>query len=409
MKNKHYKTTTSASKAAAAALAVMMAVSGQAGAVSLLSGLGGTSGYGELAMLPNDDSSSNQLALPFEINFYGNHYNNFFINNNGNITFNAAVGSYTPEPFPIANQPMIAPFWADVDTRGTGNVYVAAPNQDTMVVTWNNVGYYRAHTDLTNNFQLVLQNQQNGNFDIQFRYDQLNWVTGDASGGTGGFGGTPAQAGFDAGNGTDYFIVPGSFTDTIHTTLANNTNVAGGDPGFWSFAIREGNTPGSTADNPLMPVVVDGSFQFEFGVTLNQTVFIDPLVAVGYDYVVSSGPNIASVLLPTGIGDGLYNLHLWNGSSYVFSSVVAGGTAYDFGPGGVDRFRIDGIEVSAALDPTDPLAFVTGLTFVDSGIVRMTQTPISLNTTPGQNVPEPALFALLGMGLAFSALRRRRV
>lgn len=394
-------------KKLALAIAALLAASGPVSAAQLIDGLGGDVGYGQLAMSPNDDGSSSSLNLPFSINFYGNSYNNFFINNNGNITFNEQLGSFTPNPFPNSNQPMIAPFWADVDTRGIGNVYVATANSNTVVVTWNNVGYYSRHTDKTNNFQLVLRNQSAatgmaGDFDIEFRYDRLQWTTGDFSGGTGGFGGTPAQAGFDAGNGTDYFIVPGSFTGTIHETLVNNTNVANGEAGLWSFAIRQGNTPGSTPENPIMPVVVDGGFNFDFGVELNQTVFIDPPVAVGYEYEVFSGPNVATVVLPN-VGDDQFNLHVWNGSSYDFVANVAAGDVYDFGPGGVSRFMVDGIEVTAMLDPNDPLAFVTGLTFTDSGRVQMQQRPI----TEDVGVPAPATFALFGLGLLGVAASRR--
>ena len=167
-------------------------------------------GFGDLAMFPNDDQSSNRLDLPFSVNFFGNVYNNFWVNNNGNITFEGPVGAYTPRPFPVSSNPMIAPFWGDVDTRcGTcGSVFVGAPNASTVMVTWNNVGYYPSNSSLTNNFQLILHDQGSGNFDIDFRYDRLEWTTGNASGGIGGLGGTPAQAGFDAGNSVDFFTLP---------------------------------------------------------------------------------------------------------------------------------------------------------------------------------------------------------
>ena len=42
-----------------------------------------------------------------------------YINNNGNITFNAADGAYTPDPFPASTNPMMAPWWADVYTLNT--------------------------------------------------------------------------------------------------------------------------------------------------------------------------------------------------------------------------------------------------------------------------------------------------
>ncbi|WP_438885194.1 hypothetical protein, partial [Bacillus cereus group sp. BC244] len=90
---------------------------------------------------------------------------------------------------------------------------------------------------------------------------------------------------------------------------------------LWSFAIRNGQLPGSSPTNPLMPVASDDGWNFNFNIVPGRTVFIDPDIAVGYDYIVNSGPSIASVLLPT-FGDGLYDLWLWNGSEWVATGDV---------------------------------------------------------------------------------------
>ncbi|MEI8259210.1 MAG: nidogen-like domain-containing protein, partial [Deltaproteobacteria bacterium] len=96
---------------------------------TLITGLGTPPGitgvdYGPNVMTPNDDGSSAVIDLTaYNLSglcFFGATHNSLYINNNGNVTFNAPVGTYTPSAFPIAAQPMIAPWWADVDTRGTG-------------------------------------------------------------------------------------------------------------------------------------------------------------------------------------------------------------------------------------------------------------------------------------------------
>lgn len=385
--------------------ALIAALSGGAQAASMLSFGAGSSGYGTQFLEANDDGSTNQIQLPFSINFFGQTYSNFFVNNNGNITFESALSSFTPAAFPIASQPMIAPYWGDVDTRGTGNVWIHSPNDDTLAVTWQNVGYYNQQTNKTNSFQLLLRNRADtgaGNFDVDFRYERLEWTTGDASYGSNGLGGIPAQAGYDAGDGVNYLTLPGSRTGDV-LNLQNSTNVAGGEAGLWSFAIRNGQLPGSSPTNPLMPVASDDGWNFNFNIVPGRTVFIDPDIAIGYDYIVNSGPSIASVLLPT-FGDGLYDLWLWNGSEWVATGdVLTGGVTYNFVEA-VTRFRILGIEQSAALDPLNPTAFVTGLTFDGSGQVSMSQNPITVSVP----VPEPETYAMFLAGLGLLAMARRR-
>lgn len=397
------------SKLAACVIVAVLAQTAQA--APLRSGFGGEAGYGELSQLPNDDGSSNELNLPFSVNFYGQTYDKFYVNNNGNISFGAGLSRFTPNPFPASSLPIIAPYWADVDTRnqpGGGAVYVAAPNQDTLVVTWHDVGYYSNHNDKLNDFQMTLVNRADtgaGNFDIEFRYNRLEWTTGDASQGAGGLGGTPAQAGYDAGNYSNFYALPGSFSSAI-LNLVNTSNVSQEAPGLWTMAIRNGATSdGSSADAPLLPTIVnEAGFNFNFNVQLGQAVFIDPAVAVGYEYRVSSGPNILQALFPVIAGDSdgyqVYSL------SDVLLGTALAGQWFDFGPGGVNGFKLLGIDLGAGLDPNDSQAFVTGLQFAGTAAVTMTQTPIVVDT--GGSVPEPASLALLATGAFASLVARRR-
>ena len=64
----------------------------------------------------------------------------------------------------------------------------------------------------------------------------IQWTTGDASGGTGGIGGTPAQVGFNAGDGVRYFSIPGSQTAAI-VNIDTTSNV--GVPGLWMFRVDQ--------------------------------------------------------------------------------------------------------------------------------------------------------------------------
>jgi hypothetical protein len=89
---------------------------------------------------------------------------------------------------------------------------------DLFVVNWNSVGYYDQHDDKLNNFQLILedlsalQDFAPGDVLITFNYGQIQWETGDASGGTDGLGGSSARVGFSNGSGRPgtFFELPGS-------------------------------------------------------------------------------------------------------------------------------------------------------------------------------------------------------
>ena len=71
---------------------------------------------------------------------------------------------YTPDPFPLGgDRILIAPYWADVDTTGTGTVwyrettgalptFLNASVQDPgsvllFIATWDHVGYFNGHSD----------------------------------------------------------------------------------------------------------------------------------------------------------------------------------------------------------------------------------------------------------------------
>ena len=66
----------------------------------------------------------------------------------------------------------------------------------------------------------------------------IQWTTGDASQGSGGLGGIPAQVGFNAGDGVRFATVPGSRTAQI-LNIASTSNV--GTPGIWIFQVDEAN------------------------------------------------------------------------------------------------------------------------------------------------------------------------
>jgi gliding motility-associated-like protein len=162
----------------------------------------------------NDDGFTNSIPIPFNFCLYGTTWNSLFVNNNGNVSFGASYSTFTAQGFPNASFIMVAPFWGDVDTRNPASglvYYKITPTY--MIVQWDSVGYYGNHADLRNTFQLIITDGSdpivpNGN--VSFCYKDMQWTTGDASSGVGGFGGFDAIVGANKGDGVNY-IQFGSF------------------------------------------------------------------------------------------------------------------------------------------------------------------------------------------------------
>jgi hypothetical protein len=220
-------------------------------------------GFNQNYVPPNDDGSTALINLPLTINFFGNSYSSLFVNNNGNVTFGSSLSAYTPEDLlSVADDNLfdiIAPYWADVDTRacgqswavtyGTGNVN----GHNAFGVNWINVGYFNTEFDKLNSFQLVLIDRSDiaaGDFDMEFNYTKVQWETGDApqSGGTDGLGGHSARAGFASWSaGATYELegsgINGAFLDNNHRTGLIYDKFGNPVYGRCLFQFRDGDWP----------------------------------------------------------------------------------------------------------------------------------------------------------------------
>jgi hypothetical protein len=206
----------------------------------------------------NDDDSFGPINLGFTFYLFGTAYQSVYLNTNGNITFNAPYAQYTATGFPI-NTPMIAPFWADVDTRAPatgdrGNVWYHLYS-DRLVVTWDSVGYYDQRTDLRNNFQLTIFANAGGllNEDVIFAYGDMQWTTGSASGGANGMGGTPANAGINEGGGGGRYTQIGRFNmdGDSHPNNVANSGIDYLDYKCFGFKVfSAGSLPGRSRRRP---------------------------------------------------------------------------------------------------------------------------------------------------------------
>ena len=71
---------------------------------------------------------------------------------------------------------------------------------------------------------------------VIFLYGDLQWTTGDDSGGRNGLGGTEALVGINFGDRVNSVTVPGSQSPNI-TNVINMSNVD--IPGVWMFRVDE--------------------------------------------------------------------------------------------------------------------------------------------------------------------------
>lgn len=221
------------------------------------------------------DCTPTTVPLGFTVNFFGVSYSSVYINNNGNLTFDSSLGVFTPFDLTETQRLIIAPFFADIDTRSGNTVTFGTGTVDgrpAFAVNWPGVGCFAAGTNSARNyFQVVLIDRSDTgaeNFDIEFNYDQVQWETGTASGGDGDcLGGISVRVGYSNGSGlpgTFFELpgsgVPGSFLDSnLATGLIHNNG------GRITTAVRRGNPapvanagPNQTVNQGQL-VTLDGS------------------------------------------------------------------------------------------------------------------------------------------------------
>jgi hypothetical protein len=236
---------------------------------------------------PNDDDSTGAISLGIGgasgINFFGNSFTDVFVNNNGNLTFGGPLSQFTPNGLATGvGLPIIAPFFADVDTRGSVSLPVMYGNavvngRNAFVANYINVGYFDSHDDKLNSFQAILTDRSDtgsGNFDIEFNYNQIFWETGDASQGVNGLGGISAAVGYSNGLSLTnvFFQLPGSLVngallDGGPNSLVGNTLGGSGVLGRYDFQVRNGTVvPPPTAIPEPISMALAGAGLIALGI-----------------------------------------------------------------------------------------------------------------------------------------------
>lgn len=333
----------------------------------------------------NDDESTASVALPFTANFFGTQYGSVYVNNNGNLTFNAPMRIYTPYTIDANVPPIIAPYFADVDTRADGSDEVTYGNityggNPAFCVNWNRVGYYDTKDNLLNDFQLLLVSRTDlvaGDFDIIMNYNKLTWETGQASGGIAGFNGTPAGAGYSAGDGNaDHFYqFPGSLQHNglIDTNLSGLALVKGSrgslQNGRYIFPIRNGLPPGTAG--------VTGNV---FGPDSAPLVNAPVEACKSAEYCVTTHTDNSGHYSLTALSSGTYDVIAYSPSNTTFLRSTEHGVTLSNGSVSTVNFQLK--------NPTPPPAgtTITHVRTANDGIpVLYWNTPNTLSTSACQN------------------------
>jgi len=215
-------------------------------------------GFDTSILAANDDLSTGLISIGFSTTFFSTDCDDVYVNNNGNITCDSPLGIFTPFPLTSTSRVIIAPFFADVDTRaasspvkyGTGLVNGRAA----FGVTWVDVNCFSAGTSNpagNNDFQLVLIDRSDvgpGDFDIEFNYNTIKWETGQASGGNSAcLEGFSARVGYSDGTAPNSFEFAGSGTNNAFldsgpasTSLIQNSLNSNNFLGRYIIPVRNG-------------------------------------------------------------------------------------------------------------------------------------------------------------------------
>ena len=214
---------------------------------------------GDATLFKNDDGFAGPIRISVAFPFFSKVYTSLFVNTNGLISFERGVRQYTPSEFPLLDIIGVSPFWGDIDTRRGGDVFYREILDATSLnsiayeirrsfssfysfkptwaycVTWYQVANYGwtgfQSSPINNTFQAIVATNGLYSFTI-YNYEKLMWP--DISKNIIKL----VQSGFNAGDGSKFYKINGSFTYDI-VNIAYRSNV--GLNGKWIFRIDKSN------------------------------------------------------------------------------------------------------------------------------------------------------------------------
>ncbi|MCR8547416.1 tandem-95 repeat protein [Salipiger sp. P9] len=200
---------------------------------SLVSGLGGPEGYGEIR-LPNIDDFqlrvdvSAVFANGFVIGGRSYSATDFRVSTNGFVAFGPNAYYYDTNHIPTGQtEPVIAALWTDIAPHfNNARIYVDVdPVGDVVTITWLDVLPYQYNrTAGGSSFQIQLFDRPGDDFDVVLRYGNVTWGASDPAG--------PAASGVALG---EFVATTSASGDAARSAQLDTTTGNTGQTGMWVF------------------------------------------------------------------------------------------------------------------------------------------------------------------------------
>ncbi|XP_047530090.1 nidogen [Vanessa atalanta] len=210
--------------------------------------------------------SSPEIPLNVPIVFFGETYENIFVNNYGVLSFRADIPTFLNAEFPLP-YPSIAAFYANIDTTQSGEVYYRETNESHVLVkaeesvqnnfhdyydfrptsvfiaSWIDVTYAsKQWQDRKNSFQIaIISNGTESFVEMLYPEREIQWIQKETQ--PGSMPDAKAQAGFIAEDGR-LFTLRGSGSHQIRNVVSwSNTR----EPGKYVFRVGNITIDGTVA------------------------------------------------------------------------------------------------------------------------------------------------------------------
>jgi uncharacterized protein (TIGR03437 family) len=227
-----------------------------------------------LQQFGDDDSAA--VSLPFSFAFFGNSYQQVFVNSDGNLTFQNGDSGISDRSLGrlAAGPPRIAGLYMDLDPSRVQNSVRVLAGPERLVVSWVGVPAYQDFgSGPTQTFQIRLYPDGR----IEFAYSGANPDAAVVGISPGGLQGTTSVVSFAAN-------APGEYSSTVAERFGKVQEVDLATAAQKFYQTHDDSYDYLVVYNNLAVNPCSGSVACEFTVRNNRTGFGDTLVDIGAEF-----------------------------------------------------------------------------------------------------------------------------